>query len=619
MTKLTSKDESTQVEKTGDIEAEKVVLPSVEATKDDASVTDDKESQNEKIKLPSPDQATVEMVEEDKVKQADKEDNPVIIPPVYLKKEVVITDDPIVEEVKAEDSSAEGARTKVEDTKAKEAQLKNAKADKADKADKAKTEDDKKFDDGDGKDDEKQASTQTQKVSLIKKTPPVEKNTAQQDLETPKAYRVIIHKIIKNRCVRFFVKLLMVLFAVLLILTIYFDSKVDDHFSGQLLEHPTRVFSRILTLKNGETVTLDALKWELERLGYSLVEKPQFAGEYRVLKNSVELIRRPFYFDDGYEASVHALVSFNSNGVTRVQNAKSKENLAQLRIEPQLLGMLGRDAERQHFYLSRENYPEFLKQALIATEDRDFYNHNGISPVAIMRAFSSNVKAGRITQGGSTLTQQLTKNIFLSRERSLLRKAHEVMLSVLIDFRYGKDEILEAYLNEVYIGQALGQAVHGFALGAELYFDLPIQELRPDQLALLVGIVKGPSYYNPWRYPERTKERRDLILRIMMEEGYLTSESYTAAISQELDVQKVASLNNSQPAYFDALRKELVQRVGRQRANEAGLRIFSTLDPLSQSLLEKTVRTQLPNMKRRAGNELEVAAVALNMQGLTVP
>ncbi len=277
-----------------------------------------------------------------------------------------------------------------------------------------------------------------------------------------------------------------------------------------------------------------------------------------------------------------------------------------------MLGMLEKDRDEQRLFLRRDQFPEILVDALLATEDRDFYQHDGVSPLAIARALVANIKAGRTVQGGSTLTQQLAKNLFLTRDKTLWRKVREAYIALILDYRYSKDRILEAYLNEVYLGQSGGEAIHGFGLASRYYFGQPIQELRIDQLAMLVGMVKGPSYYNPIRYPERTKERRDLVLRLLMQQNMLTSEQYEQAVSRPLDTQSKPRIASRQPAYFQQLSIELKEKVGERFKAETGLRVFTSLDPVSQSKMEQAIAKKIPELAKRGGKELEAAAVAVD-------
>lgn len=400
--------------------------------------------------------------------------------------------------------------------------------------------------------------------------------------------------------------------AVLLFVGIYLDSVVKERFEGQLFELPTVVYARILNLNSGENITIQELRNELDVLNYRKVSQPRYPGEYSSSSTRIELIRRPFEFADGPEPDRHVMLHFSDSGLQRIQSLESRGDLGYLRLEPKMLGMLEKDQDEQRLFLRRDQFPEILVDALLATEDRDFYQHDGVSPLAIARAMVANIKAGRTVQGGSTLTQQLAKNLFLTRDKTLWRKVREAYIALILDYRYSKDRILEAYLNEVYLGQSGGEAIHGFGLASRYYFGQPIQELRIDQLAMLVGMVKGPSYYNPIRYPERTKERRDLVLRLLMQQNMLTSEQYEQAVSRSLDTQSKPRIASRQPAYFQQLSIELKEKVGERFKAETGLRVFTSLDPVSQSKMEQAIAKKIPELAKRGGKELEAAAVAVD-------
>lgn len=400
--------------------------------------------------------------------------------------------------------------------------------------------------------------------------------------------------------------------AVLLFVGIYLDSVVKDRFDGQLFDLPTVVYARILNLSPGENITIQEMRNELDVLNYRKVSQPRYPGEYSSSSTRIELIRRPFEFADGPEPDRHVMLHFSSSGLQRIQSLESKGDLGYLRIEPKMLGMLEKNQNEQRLFLRRDQFPEVLVDALLATEDRDFYQHDGVSPLAIGRALVANIKAGRTVQGGSTLTQQLAKNLFLTRDKTLWRKVREAYIALILDYRYSKDRILEAYLNEVYLGQSGGDAIHGFALASRYYFGQPIQELRIDQLAMLVGMVKGPSYYNPIRYPERTKTRRDLVLRLLMQQDMLTAQQYEQAVNRPLDTQSKPRIASRQPAYFQQLNIELKEKVGDNFKAETGLRLFTSLDPVSQSKLEQAIAKKVPELAKRAGKELEAAAVAVD-------
>ncbi|MDN3615094.1 penicillin-binding protein 1B [Vibrio gallaecicus] len=400
--------------------------------------------------------------------------------------------------------------------------------------------------------------------------------------------------------------------AVLLFVGIYLGTIVKQKFDGQLFDLPTVVYARVLHLSPGTQVSIEQIRNELDVLNYRKVQAPRHPGEYSSSSTKIELIRRPFEFVDGPEPDRHIMLFFKGNELTRIKSLEQDADMGYLRIEPKMLGMLEKSNDEQRLFLRREQFPEVMVDALLVTEDRNFYQHEGVSPLAIARAMVVNVKAGRTVQGGSTLTQQLAKNLFLSSERTIWRKVREAYIALILDYRYSKDQILEAYLNEVYVGQSGGEAIHGFGLASRLYFGQPVQELRIDQVALLVGMVKGPSYYNPVRYPERAKKRRDLVLRLMMQQDILTAEQFNEAASRDLDIQDNPRIASRQPAYFQQVNRELKQYVGDKFQAQAGLRVFTSLDPVSQDKLEKSIAHKVPSLAKTAGDKLEAAAIAVD-------
>ncbi|RYU64250.1 penicillin-binding protein 1B [Aliivibrio finisterrensis] len=450
------------------------------------------------------------------------------------------------------------------------------------------------------------AKTAPKKTVIKKKAPAKRKSTSKKKTQSPRSFW-------KGLIILGF-KLSLVVLAILVIAGIYLDTVVKNRFDGQLFTLPTVVYSRVLTLAPGQNISLQTVTQELDLLKYQKVRQPQRSGEYSSSSTKIELIRRPFEFQQGPEPDRHVMLYFNADGLQRIENRTVKKEMGFLQIEPQFLGMLDADDDQQRLFLRREQFPEVMVDALLATEDRDFYQHDGVSPLAIARAMVVNAKAGRTVQGGSTLTQQLAKNLFLSRERTLWRKVREAYIALILDYRYSKDRILEAYLNEVYLGQTGGEAIHGFGLAAQVYFGRPIEELRIDQLAMLVGMVKGPSYYNPMRFPERVKDRRDLVLRLMMQEEILSPRQYEMAANRPLDVKKRASISTRQPAYFQQLKWELKEKAGEAYQRGEGLRVFTTLDPLSQQKAEKAVERIVPQLEKRAGKGLESAMVIVDRQ-----
>lgn len=234
---------------------------------------------------------------------------------------------------------------------------------------------------------------------------------------------------------------------------------------------------------------------------------------------------------------------------------------------------------------------------MLLIEDRDFYHHQGISPLGILRALYNNLVAGRTVQGGSTLTQQLVKNMFLTRERTITRKLKEAMMAIIIEVRYSKDQLLEAYINEVYLGQHYANGIYGFGLAAKFYFDKTLAELDSAQIALLVAQVKGPSYYDPWRHPVRAKERRDLILRLMFEQNFLSVKTFQQSVNSPLSIRADRRFKEQYyPAYLQLVKQELNQLLPTNQ-QKAGIRVFTGFSHFRQQLLEQTITSQLAQLE----------------------
>ncbi|MGD8931331.1 MAG: transglycosylase domain-containing protein, partial [Chromatiales bacterium] len=303
---------------------------------------------------------------------------------------------------------------------------------------------------------------------------------------------------------------------------LYLDHIVQVRFEGRRWAVPAKVYGRSLQLSAGTVLDEARLLRELEGLGYRRVKHPDSPGSFSSYKGRFLLRTRPFQFSGTARPSDYLEVRLNEDRVVAVKQAANGRSIDHYLLEPRLIGSLYPAHSEDRVLLRRSELPEGLVQALIAVEDRHFYHHTGVDPLAILRAVWVNLRASGIVQGGSTLTQQLVKNFFLTSERSLWRKFNEMLMAVILELRYGKDEILEAYANEIYLGQDGGRAIHGFGLASQFYFNRPLQELDLPKQALLVALVRGPSAYDPRRHPQRARERRALVLSIMQEQGLIS-------------------------------------------------------------------------------------------------
>ncbi|MEW8627906.1 MAG: penicillin-binding protein 1B [Candidatus Thiodiazotropha sp.] len=386
-----------------------------------------------------------------------------------------------------------------------------------------------------------------------------------------------------------------------LLYTLYLDRVVQARFEGQRWSLPAKVYGRSLDLYPGAPVTLPHLQHTLLGLGYRQVKHPDRPGEYSSYRGRVLLRTRPFRFPDIDRSSDYLEVSMDEQGVASLKRASNGEPVGHYRIEPRLIGSLRSAHGEDRILTSREELPELLVDALIAVEDRNFYHHVGIDPIAIVRALWANLRAKRVVQGGSTLTQQLVKNFFLNPERSLWRKFNEALMAVILDLRYGKDEILQAYANEIYLGQQGGRAIHGFALASRFYFNRPLAELDLPRLAMLVTLVRGPSAYDPRRHPQQAKKRRQLVLQLMQDQGVIDAQQATKAKQAPLGVEQGSLQSSGSPAFMDLVKRQLRRDYKEADLNAGGLRVFSSLDPWLQERAELALSKQLKGLEKARG------------------
>ena len=396
-------------------------------------------------------------------------------------------------------------------------------------------------------------------------------------------------------------KLSLVGLVVLAVFAVYLDAVVQEKFSGKRWTVPAKVYARPLELFVGQKLAKDDFLKELDALGYRRENTVAGPGGVSVAGNNIELHSRGFQFYESTEPAQRVRVRFSGDYVAGLTQAGGG-NLAVARLEPLLIGGLYPAHQEDRVLIKLEQVPPYLVETLVAIEDREFFNHFGVSPKGIARAVWINATAGQLRQGGSTLTQQLVKNFYLTNERSLSRKATEAMMAVLLELHYDKKDILEAYLNEVFLGQDGQRAVHGFGLASQYFFSQPLSELKLDQVALLVGMVKGPTYYNPRRNPERALERRNLVLDVLAEQGVASVEEVEAAKQKPLGITRRGSLADSSfPAFLDLVKRQLREDYQEQDLTEEGLRIFTSFDPILQLKAESALADTLKRLSGRKG------------------
>lgn len=387
---------------------------------------------------------------------------------------------------------------------------------------------------------------------------------------------------------------------VILLLTtawiIYLDAQVRFKFEGQRWSLPAQVYARSLDLYEGKALNLNNLVVELKLLNYKSSSFVSQSGQYKINNQQVELFTRSHATPEEDQTAHHLRFDIIGDQVRNLVNlGESSRTLYYL--EPYKIGGIYPHVKEERQLLSINEFPEQLKQLLLVTEDRNFDSHIGISFSSIARAMWANIKAGKIVQGGSTLTQQLVKNFFLTSERSMLRKINEAMMALLLELHYSKDVILETYMNDIFLGQSGKLAIHGFEAASNFYFGKHLVECDIAELSLLVAMVKGPSYYNPRRYPARAKIRRDLVLSLMHQEGYISGDQLPIAQSKTLKiVTKPMQVSNRYPAFMDLVKRQLRERYQDDDLRSEGLKIYTTLDPQIQFQLERASTEKLKSL-----------------------
>ncbi|XTZ37659.1 bifunctional glycosyl transferase/transpeptidase [Salmonella enterica] len=411
--------------------------------------------------------------------------------------------------------------------------------------------------------------------------------------------------------------LLLKIFIVLAILCavygVYLDQKIRSRIDGKVWQLPAAVYGRMVNLEPDMAISKNEMVKLLEATQYRQVTKMTRPGEFTVQAKTIEMIRRPFDFPDSKEGQVRARLTFNGDRLETIENMDNDRQFGFFRLDPRLITMLSSPNGEQRLFVPRNGFPDLLVDTLLATEDRHFYEHDGISFYSIGRAVLANLTAGRTVQGASTLTQQLVKNLFLSSERSYWRKANEAYMALIMDARYSKDRILELYMNEVYLGQSGDNEIRGFPLASLYYFGRPVEELSLDQQALLVGMVKGASIYNPWRNPKLALERRNLVLRLLQQQQVIDQELYEMLSARPLGVQPRGGVISPQPAFMQMVRQELQAKLGDKVKDLSGVKIFTTFDSVAQDAAEKAAVEGIPALiKQRKLTDLETAMVVVD-------
>lgn len=384
--------------------------------------------------------------------------------------------------------------------------------------------------------------------------------------------------------------------------TLYLNHQVSQRFGELRWQIPTRVYARPLQLSPGLAMDAQTLKTELDAASYRDDGMGEGPGTYAADGGRFVISSRGYVDVDGRVAPRRLQVSLSGGRVAKVHDIARKQDLKAARLDPARIATLYGQKQEERRLVRLEEVPELLVTGLQAVEDRDFSRHHGIDLSGIGRAIWVAVRSGGETrQGASTLTQQLARSglLGIGKEVTPSRKFNEILYALILEARYDKHTILEAYFNQVYLGQRGGQAIHGMSAAAEFWFGRSLDSLTTEQTALLIGMVKGPSYYDPRRNPERAKQRRDFVLAKLHENELIDAAEYKRAVAAPLGIAKTPGMAaaNRFPAYVDLVRRQLARDYPESALQGAGLTVLTGMSPSAQAYAESAVTRTIKSLQ----------------------
>lgn len=378
---------------------------------------------------------------------------------------------------------------------------------------------------------------------------------------------------------------------------LWLDKKVQARFESPFESIPAHLYARPYSFSLADTKSISSSRAALLSQGYREVSDIKRPGEFAIAAQTID-VYRPLTPDSPVPRAVR--VQLQDGRVQTLTDHRSGRAIERFVLEPALIGNLTAGEMQDRILLRLHEVPALLLDALITMEDRRFETHHGVDPLGILRAMVQNLRSGRVTQGGSTLTQQLVKNLILDNKRTLSRKLNEAMMALIIEWRYSKSEILERYVNTIFLGQAGNRAIHGFGLAAQFYFDRPLSDLHPSQLAMLVGMIPAPSRFNPFRNKERAIGRRNLVLKSLLDRGAISAGEYELYTQTPLHlVQSKYQGAGNYPAYTDLLNRQLHERFESSYLQAGGVKVYSSLDEQIQKMAQTQFKIALKELESK--------------------
>ncbi|HEX7418314.1 MAG TPA: PBP1A family penicillin-binding protein [Thermoanaerobaculia bacterium] len=370
--------------------------------------------------------------------------------------------------------------------------------------------------------------------------------------------------------------------------------------SSRRWDLPSRVYSDATPLVPGLSYPRTLLEPKLNHVGYhEVAQRVATPGEYRYTGKSLEIYLQNFDYPDMEFGAMPVVVDFDGAEVRSIRRLTDNVTLRGVRLEPELVTSIFDNEMEDRLPVSLKTVPKSVVDAIIATEDKNFYHHEGISIRGTLGALVTDVRSKTWTHGGSTLTQQLVKNFYLTPERSWRRKGVEALMAVLLEVRYSKEEILESYLNEIYLGQNGSVQIIGVEQASQLYFGKHVTYLTLPEAATLAGMIRSPNVLSPLNHPDRAKTRRDTVLKLMLDQGKINQADYAAAVASPLSVTRFPRTSRSAPFFVDLVMRQLRETYPETQLKTDGLRIFTTLDTIMQRSAEQALDSGVANLTKQ--------------------
>jgi len=383
---------------------------------------------------------------------------------------------------------------------------------------------------------------------------------------------------------------------IILLIWVYRES--TGKFEVRRVRLPTRIYADYTPLTPGTPMQSDDLLEKLDRLGYRQVDRLKQEGEFSAGRGGIDIYLRGFRHPSGEYSARQVRLTIARSRIADVVALDGGASVNDAALEPELLTSILSDQLENRRPVTLAQVPQHVQDAVVVAEDVRFWHHPGVDPLGVVRAFTRNLRAGGVSEGASTLTQQLVKNYFLTSERTYRRKVVEMFMAVILDARYSKKEILEAYLNDIYLGRNRSISIVGIGEASRFYFGKPVSEIDVAEAALLAGMIPSPNHYSPFVSPEKAMERRNTVLATMLKEKKIDQATYEKARSESLPRKPFRSKTglNSIPFYVDRVVQELANDYGIKDPKGRGLQIYTAIDLAAQDAATRTVDASLDRL-----------------------